>query len=85
MAKAASKLSGIVLMAASLASTTTSSMTSAITSAAAAADLTWNQYSGLAQYVPFSWAGPYVGATLSYEWGSIDNNPTHPNGIAGDP
>ena len=87
LAKAASKLSGIVLMAASLASAMTSSMTSAmtsaITSAAAAADLTWNQYSGPAQYVPFSRAGPYVGATLGYEWGSIDNNPTHPNGIAG--
>jgi opacity protein-like surface antigen len=28
-------------------------------------------------------AGPYVGATLGYEWGSIDNNPTRPNGVAG--
>ncbi|MGH6672322.1 MAG: outer membrane protein [Xanthobacteraceae bacterium] len=30
-----------------------------------------------------SWAGPYLGATLGYEWGSVDNNPTKPSGIAG--
>jgi len=30
-----------------------------------------------------AWAGPYVGATLGYEWGSIDNNPTRPSGVAG--
>jgi len=28
-------------------------------------------------------AGPYVGATLGYEWGSIENNPARPNGVAG--
>jgi outer membrane immunogenic protein len=54
-----------------------------MTSAAAAADLAWNHFGGPALYVPFSWAGPYVGATLGYEWGSIDNNPTRPNGVAG--
>ncbi len=31
----------------------------------------------------FSWAGPYLGATLGYEWGGVDNSPTHPAGIAG--
>lgn len=31
----------------------------------------------------YSWAGPYLGATLGYEWGSVDNSPTRPSGIAG--
>lgn len=31
----------------------------------------------------YSWAGPYLGATLGYEWGGVDNSPTHPAGIAG--
>jgi outer membrane immunogenic protein len=31
----------------------------------------------------YSWAGPYLGATLGYQWGSLSNNPTHPAGIAG--
>jgi outer membrane immunogenic protein len=31
----------------------------------------------------YSWAGPYLGATLGYEWGSVDNNNTQPSGIAG--
>jgi outer membrane immunogenic protein len=31
----------------------------------------------------FSWAGPYLGATLGYEWGGVDNSPTQPSGIAG--
>jgi outer membrane immunogenic protein len=30
-----------------------------------------------------SWAGPYLGGTLGYEWGTIDNNPTKPSGVAG--
>jgi outer membrane immunogenic protein len=30
-----------------------------------------------------NWAGPYIGGTLGYEWGEVDNNPTHPKGIAG--
>lgn len=30
-----------------------------------------------------SWAGPYLGATLGYEWGTVHNNPTSPSGIAG--
>jgi outer membrane immunogenic protein len=62
LAKVASGLSGILLMVASLAST--------MTSAATAADLTSNYYGGPAPYFAFSWAGPYVGATLGYEWGS---------------
>ena len=74
-------------MAASLASAMTSAVTSAttssVTSAATAADLGSNHFGGPALYVPFGWAGPYVGATLGYEWGSIDNNPARPNGVAG--
>jgi outer membrane immunogenic protein len=31
----------------------------------------------------YSWAGPYLGATIGYEWGTVDNSPTHPSGIAG--
>jgi outer membrane immunogenic protein len=31
----------------------------------------------------YNWIGPYVGATLGYEWGSVSNNPTHPTGVAG--
>jgi outer membrane immunogenic protein len=31
----------------------------------------------------FSWAGPYLGANLGYSWGSVDNNPTRPSGLAG--
>ena len=86
MIKVASRLSGL-LMAASLASAMTSAVTSAttssVTSAATAADLGSNHFGGPALYVPFGWAGPYVGATLGYEWGSIDNNPARPNGVAG--
>jgi outer membrane immunogenic protein len=31
----------------------------------------------------YSWAGPYLGGTVGYEWGSVDNSPTRPSGIAG--
>jgi outer membrane immunogenic protein len=30
-----------------------------------------------------SWAGPYLGGTLGYEWGDVTNNPTHPSGVEG--
>jgi outer membrane immunogenic protein len=29
------------------------------------------------------WAGPYLGATVGYEWGDVSNNSTHPTGVAG--
>jgi outer membrane immunogenic protein len=84
--KAASRLSGL-LMAASLASAMTSAVTSATTSSVAsvatADDLGWNHFGGPVLYVPFGWAEPYDGATLDYEWGSIDNNPARPHGVAG--
>jgi outer membrane immunogenic protein len=31
----------------------------------------------------FSWAGPYLGANLGYDWGSVANNPTRPSGFQG--
>ncbi len=31
----------------------------------------------------YSWAGPYIGGNLGYEWGSVRNNPTKPSGFAG--
>ena len=31
----------------------------------------------------YSWAGPYLGGNLGYEWGTVSNNPTRPAGIAG--
>lgn len=31
----------------------------------------------------YSWAGPYLGATVGFEWGSIDNSRINPSGIAG--
>lgn len=31
----------------------------------------------------YSWAGPYLGANLGYAWGTVDNNPTKPSGLAG--
>jgi outer membrane immunogenic protein len=31
----------------------------------------------------YSWAGPYLGGNLGYNWGSVDNNPTKPSGFEG--
>jgi outer membrane immunogenic protein len=31
----------------------------------------------------YSWAGPYLGGHLGYDWGSVDNNPTKPSGFEG--
>jgi len=31
----------------------------------------------------FSWAGPYLGGTLGYSWGQVDNSPTRPSGFEG--
>jgi outer membrane immunogenic protein len=31
----------------------------------------------------FSWAGPYLGGNLGYDWGSVSNNPTKPSGFSG--
>jgi outer membrane immunogenic protein len=29
----------------------------------------------------FSWAGPYLGGNLGYEWGTVSNDPTKPSGF----
>jgi outer membrane immunogenic protein len=31
----------------------------------------------------YSWAGPYIGGNLGYEWGSVRNNPAKPSGFNG--
>jgi len=31
----------------------------------------------------YSWAGPYLGGNLGYEWGTVTNNPTKPSGLVG--
>jgi outer membrane immunogenic protein len=56
-----------------------------IAGAASAADL---PRGGASYYSPaspavYNWAGPYVGATLGYQWGSVTNSATRPSGIAG--
>lgn len=40
------------------------------------------------QYAPppvqvYRWTGPYIGANLGYQWGSVSNNPTEPSGVMG--
>src|SRR3954468_23711959 len=56
------------------------------TASARAADL---NYGGRAPYTVnqplngYSWAGPYLGGTLGYGWGTVGNNPTKPSGLAG--
>jgi outer membrane immunogenic protein len=47
------------------------------------ADLAPNYYAAPVPYYAFSWAGPYIGGTAGYEWGSVDNSATHPSGFAG--
>jgi outer membrane immunogenic protein len=55
----------------------------ALAAPAEAADLTPNYYTAPAPYYASGWAGPYIGATAGYEWGTIDNSATHPSGFAG--
>jgi len=51
---------------------------------AAAADLPGGPfYTAREPLNAYSWAGPYLGATLGYEWGTVSNNPTRPAGVAG--
>ena len=56
----------------------------AMTSAATAADFPAGRYyTAPATLGPYSWAGPYLGANVGYQWGNVDNNPTRPSGIDG--
>jgi outer membrane immunogenic protein len=50
---------------------------------ARAADLPAGPYYTAPEPLAYSWAGPYLGATLGYEWGSVDNSNTKPSGVAG--
>jgi outer membrane immunogenic protein len=59
-------------------------LTLAASGSALAADVpSGPYYTAPAPLSAYSWAGPYLGATLGYEWGTVDNNPTRPSGIAG--
>jgi outer membrane immunogenic protein len=31
----------------------------------------------------YSWMGPYLGANLGYQWGTVTDSPTRPSGVAG--
>jgi outer membrane immunogenic protein len=31
----------------------------------------------------YSWMGPYLGANVGYEWGTVSNSPPQPSGVAG--
>ncbi|MDE2380398.1 outer membrane protein [Bradyrhizobium sp.] len=56
------------------------------TASAEAADLNYGQRAPYTVNQPlnaYSWAGPYLGANLGYEWGSVSNNPTSPSGFVG--
>ncbi|PSO33535.1 porin family protein [Bradyrhizobium sp. MOS002] len=56
------------------------------TASAKAADLNYGQRAPYTVNQPlnaYSWAGPYLGANLGYEWGSVNNNPAKPSGFVG--
>jgi outer membrane immunogenic protein len=56
----------------------------AIAGAAFAADLpARGYYTAPATLSAYSWAGPYLGAQIGYEWGTVSNNPTRPSGAQG--
>lgn len=53
---------------------------------AEAADLNYGQRAPYTVNQPlnaYSWAGPYLGGNIGYEWGSVDNNPSKPSGFVG--
>ena len=54
-----------------------------IASSALAADFPAGNYYTAPAPIASGWAGPYLGATAGYEWGTVDNNPTKPSGLAG--
>jgi outer membrane immunogenic protein len=53
------------------------------TATAGAADLPYPPYTVNQPLNAFSWAGPYLGGNLGYEWGTVSNNPTNPSGFVG--
>lgn len=58
-------------------------VTLSATSTANAADISRSLGSYSPAYAAYSWMGPYVGANIGYEWGSLSNNPTKPSGLMG--
>ncbi len=53
---------------------------------AEAADLNYGQRAPYTVNQPlnaYSWAGPYLGGNLGYEWGDVSNNPAKPSGFVG--
>ena len=51
-----------------------------------AADLNYGQRAPYTVNQPlnaYSWAGPYLGGNIGYEWGSVSNNPADPSGFIG--
>jgi outer membrane immunogenic protein len=50
---------------------------------AAAADMYRQPYTVAAPLNVYSWAGPYVGANLGYQWGEVSNSGAEPAGVAG--
>jgi outer membrane immunogenic protein len=50
---------------------------------ASAADIPPSPYVATMQAGTYYWQGPYVGANLGYQWGSISNNSANPTGVFG--
>jgi outer membrane immunogenic protein len=55
----------------------------ALPAPAEAADLAPTYYAAPVPFAAFSWAGPYIGGTVGYQWGRVDNSATRPSGFAG--
>ena len=56
------------------------------TASAQAADLGYGSRAPYTVNQPlngYSWAGPYLGGNLGWDWGSVDRNPTKPSGFVG--
>lgn len=55
------------------------------TASADAADLNYGRapYTVNQPLNAYSWAGPYLGGNVGYQWGSVDSNPTKPSGFTG--
>jgi outer membrane immunogenic protein len=53
------------------------------TASVIAADSSYGQYIVNQSLNDAYWAGPYLGANLGYEWGSVSNNPAKPRGFVG--
>ena len=71
-----------VIMKKTIFGATTLAMLSAAATASAA-DFPRAPYTVPAPLGVFSWAGPYLGANVGYQWGATTNNPTKPSGIMG--